>query len=232
MAPCTALGPCSFVCSGGNGSTHYDLSGFKSSEPASGYYTVVDTDGHHYYFDACGPISAVTCEGSTLQSPAAIQTWGSQPPVFPSDCCASVGDYSTQICHEVGSALQCDYTGGDDSRSVSIKYTCGPAYLTPTADQPGPDQPPHYEIQLVGPAACASASAAATSSLTIGGSLVGAALLAYIPQVVILLSRHSSEGLSQLTPAIAMVGAFLDLCSTSLVSWPVRVHPRKHARAQ
>jgi len=116
-----------------------------------------------YYFEACGPISAVTCQGSSITTGvAAIQTWGSpspQPPSFPSDACGVLGSFQSQQCSSSNGTFTCDYANGDGSRSVSIRYTCAPTYLPPTAGQPDPDvNPPHYIIEFKGPAACAGAA--------------------------------------------------------------------------
>ena len=151
---CTAgLTPCEFQC----GWITVDLSPFKARTPPQGFYTAEDIDSHSYYFDACGPISKVTCEGSTVTTGSAvIQTYGDpppQPPDFPQDSCAALGKYSTKACHMNGKGnFTCDYTDGDGSRTVSMRYICAPTFEQPTAAQPDPmASPPHYEITFTGP---------------------------------------------------------------------------------
>ena len=54
----------------------------------------------------------------------------------------------------------------------------------------------------------------------VGIFLVVATALAVLPQVVLLLRTRSSEGVSVLTPALALSFGYLNLCSTTLVKWP------------
>ena len=159
-ATCTAgANPCEHQCKTGK----VDLSHFKTRTPPQGFYTAEDIDSHSYYFDACGPISKVTCEGSTVtMGPIVVQTYGDpppQPPDFPQDSCAALGKYSTQACHFTGMEgkgnFTCDYSDGDGSRTVSILYTCAETFEQPTAAQPDPmASPPHYVITFAGPSMC------------------------------------------------------------------------------
>ena len=161
-ATCTAgANPCEHQCKSGK----VDLSHFKTRTPPQGFYTAEDIDSHSYYFDACGPISKVTCEGSTVtMGPIVVQTYGDpppQPPDFPQDSCAALGKYSTQACHFTGMEgkgnFTCDYSDGDGSRTVSILYTCAETFEQPTAAQPDPmASPPHYVITFAGPSMCSS----------------------------------------------------------------------------
>ena len=148
-----------------------DLSGFKTQMPAAlGYFHYQDTaDMQDYYFDACGPVSTVTCTGSTVTGVAAIQTWGSpapEPPAFPASSCGALGAFATQECAQAGPGnFSCAYTGGDGGRTVEFLYTCAPAYAPPTASQPDPESnPPHYVVVFAGPAACGGGGAAETGS--------------------------------------------------------------------
>ena len=144
--------PCEFQC----GWITVDLSPFK----AGTYYTATDVDDHLYYFDGCGPISEVACEGSTVTTGSAvIQTYGDpppQPPDFPQDSCASVGKFSTSSCYYYGTSpapytFACDYSDGDGGRTVSMKYTCGPTFELPRVTQSDPTaSPPHYEVTFTG----------------------------------------------------------------------------------
>lgn len=138
----------------------FDLGSFKAATPSAGFYHATDSGGHDYYFDACGAIKSVTCQGSSAPDPVAVQTWGEpapQPPSFPQDSCGALGADSTQSCHSTNaSALQCDYSQGDGGRTVSIRYKCAPVATPPTASQP--DQSvTHYVIDFSGPGGCAGA---------------------------------------------------------------------------
>ena len=168
MSPCSAgATPCQHSCPNGL----LDLSGFKAQMPAVGFFHYADAmHEQDYYFDACGPISAVTCSGTSVTvGPVAIQTFGApapQPPTFPISSCAVLGAATTQMCTgDGGSNFTCQYSAGDGERSVAFVYTCAAAYEPPTAKQPDPEvTPAHYVITFAGPAACAGAGGAHTTS--------------------------------------------------------------------
>ena len=138
----------------------FDLSSFTAAESSSGgFYHATDSSGHDYFFDACGAITKVTCEGSAVAAPVALQAWdgGAEPPTLPQDQCGALGAVSTQSCHSTNaSALTCDYINGDGGRTVSIRYKCAAVAVPPTASQPDP-LAEHYIIDFAGPGACAAA---------------------------------------------------------------------------
>lgn len=150
VSECTwsAASPCKVTCP----KYTFDLSGFKAQEP-NHYLYAIDDSFHTYYFGGCETLQGVTCEGSTIASPAAIQTWGGNPPVVPSDSCAAVGDFTTRECHSPNNqTLICDHSRGDQGRSVSFEYKYAPTAYRYAASQPDPSSL-HYNIQLEGPAA-------------------------------------------------------------------------------
>lgn len=155
--------PCEHTCTDG---ITVDLAPFKAHTPPQGFYRYTDQEHQQdYYFDACGPIKAVSCTGSSTHTPAAIQTYGQpapQPPTFPASSCAAIGSFTTQSCAAAGSGnFTCTYTSGDGDRSVAFEYSCASTYQAPTASQPDPEAvPAHYVIHFAGPAACKGAEEA------------------------------------------------------------------------
>ena len=99
--PCTTdpQDPCTHKCAYQGLAYVMDFSVFRQGHEQS-YLHATDAAAHDYYFDACDvvPKSAAVCDGTTAQRPVAIQTWGApQPPEFPADSCAGLGDASTRV---------------------------------------------------------------------------------------------------------------------------------------
>jgi len=115
------------------------------------YFQEADDQQHNYYFGACGLLSnKVSCQSTTSSQPVAIQTWSddAKTPPFPADSCGALGDFSTQSCMATSAAsLECSYTGGDQSRTLTIIYNDG--VLAP----PVPKEVafPQYQITFTGP---------------------------------------------------------------------------------
>lgn len=150
--------PCLLECPG-SPILRFDLASFQKAAP---YISTQDSDSHTYFVDACTPLTQVTCGATTGTPVAAIQAWGGTPPHIDSSQCAVLGLYRTRNCTVAdplpGSAasapsLLCQYIGGEDQRSVGVRYECSPGLRTPTysAEQFGSN---HYEIRLRGEAAC------------------------------------------------------------------------------
>lgn len=151
MAGCasTPTNPCVHDCASGQ----FDFSGFQD-HTTSGYFRAGDQSDHGYYWEPCAQLSSVQCEGTTVTTPVAIQTWGDpKPPDFPESSCAVLGDASQVACTSADSqGITCKYTGGDDQRSVTLKYNCAENFTTPTADDVSSLS---YELTMAGPWACA-----------------------------------------------------------------------------
>lgn len=60
-----------------------------------------------------------------------------------------------------------------------------------------------------------------SGSTHIGLLLLIATFIAYLPQYLWLVRTRSSEGVSTLTPTLALTATFLNLCATLLCKWPV-----------
>ena len=163
--PCAAVdpgSPCIQTCHDGT----FDLSGFKP--PADpGYFHVQDAELHDYYFMGCGNLasssSPLTCQGSSCKQPVAIQTWGTpapQPPAFPGDACAGLGEFPSGTCNSFNNAtmtgVSCLFYNGDGGRTVTVNYICSPTMASPTAGyaHPGPGGSAAYQITFTGPAGC------------------------------------------------------------------------------
>ena len=69
---------------------------------------------------------------------------------------------------------------------------------------------------------CVPAESAPMSPLNeaLGIFLVVATVLAVTPQVVLIMRKRSSAGVSVLTPALALIYGYLNVCATTLVKWP------------
>jgi len=139
-----------------------------ATTPTVNYFQVQDDQQHDYYFDGCGPITAVVCQGAGPTQPAAIQTWIPGDSPFPSDSCAVIGDYSQAACSaQSADSLSCYYGGGDGNRAVQFVYNAG-VLSTPTAAQTSYSPVSVYTITLTGPIAGGGGDAAASGGLSWG----------------------------------------------------------------
>ena len=68
---------------------------------------------------------------------------------------------------------------------------------------------------------CVAAEPQTPAAVALGVFLAVATILAVLPQVILLLNKRSSCGISVLTPALALTYGYLNVCSTVLVKWRV-----------
>jgi hypothetical protein len=61
-----------------------------------------------------------------------------------------------------------------------------------------------------------------TGAAAFGIFLVVATALAAVPQILLLLRRKTSDGLSVTTPALALTYGYFNLCATTIVKWPTK----------
>ena len=155
--PCTTdpNNACKHVCTFNNLTVPLDFSEFNEQGGAKGYLEATDSAGRSYFFDACQPERNVTCAGTGVGLPAAIQAWSGSPPALPADSCASLGDATTKKCvmdtNYPRVQISCNSTNGDGGRTVHFKYVCDSRYHFYASQTAGIA----YELDLVGPAACA-----------------------------------------------------------------------------
>ena len=158
------------------------------------------------------------------------------------------------------SGFECNFTGGADDRAVTFTYTCDPTIPVPQFSvSEALGYPPVYVITIVGSAACPVKQSPrtcvqppappspdipppsnpnpppASQSLRPGDGVlplvsIVVSLVSYLLQYIRLLRTRCSEGLSALTPTLALLATFLNLCSTLLVKWRVRRCARESTR--
>ena len=163
--PLDAKKPCLWEC-GGSPILRYDFSLLQPTTMP--YIQKQDSGGHNYFFDACTPMTQVSCGGACAPGAtqghchaAAVQSWGGMPPSIAASDCAWLGDYGTRNCTvqpaPLGSgqppSMVCNYIQGQDGRSVMFKYECASDLPTPTyeVEQTTSNS---YTIRLRGQGAC------------------------------------------------------------------------------
>jgi len=154
----TTPDPCLFQCAGET-LHRFHLEPVAASA-TSGYVRVTGDQGKSYYFGACGPVTGVTCVGTTVVGPpAAIQAWGGSPPKIDSDSCAILGSTDNRNCSlsqsvagsGLGPGMMCNYTGGTGGRSFAVHYKCNNGPMSLAATQTGTST---YLITVSGEEVC------------------------------------------------------------------------------
>ena len=117
-----ATNTCLYLCSDGSS---WDLSAFAVRKASAGYFTAQDNNGYTYYTSVC---ASLTLNCRDVQAPSVIQTpTGTTPTggLFPYYYCHSAGLWSNQVCTSAAGQLTCRYSGGEESRTSQVVYSCG-----------------------------------------------------------------------------------------------------------
>lgn len=115
-----ATNTCLYLCSDGSS---WDLSSFAVRKASAGYFIAQDNNGYTYYTSVC---ASLTLNCHDVEAPSVIQA--NQPPtggLFPYYFCHDAGLWSNQVCTSAAGQLTCRYSGGEESRTSQVVYSCG-----------------------------------------------------------------------------------------------------------
>jgi hypothetical protein len=115
-----ATNTCLYLCSDGSS---WDLSAFAVRKASAGYFIAQDNNGYTYYTSVC---ASLTLNCKDVEAPSVIQA--SEDPtggLFPYYYCHSAGLWSDQVCSSAAGQLTCRYSGGEESRTSQVVYSCG-----------------------------------------------------------------------------------------------------------